>query len=72
MPKLALALGTVLVVGTASIGFAGAAEGGADLSVPSIAEYYGIPSQAGAYGVRTVAPVAARTVRIRSGARNGR
>jgi hypothetical protein len=52
MTKLALALATVLVFGSATVGFAGAGEGSPDISVPSKAEYY---------GQRTVAPVAART-----------
>jgi hypothetical protein len=56
MTKLALALGTILVVGSASIGFAGAGEGSPDINVPSRAEYYG--TQTRAY---TSAPVAARS-----------
>ena len=61
MKKLALALATVLVFGSASVSFAGAGEGSPDISVPSTAEYYGRGASAPAYsGPRTVAPVAAR------------
>lgn len=50
MTKLALALTATLVLGPASVGVAG--EGSPDQALPSKAEHYGI---------RTVAPVLART-----------
>ena len=62
MTKLALALATIMVFSSASVGFAGAGEGSPDINVPSKAEYYGQRTVAPvAYGQRTVAPVAART-----------